>query len=82
MWFLRAEATFLGSNMTVPATKFDYVLTKLPENVISSTCDVMGTADAMHKTPWNSGTWQDSLALASCACAPLREHFSAAACTY
>jgi len=36
MWFRQAEAAFRRSNITVSSTKFDHVLMKLPESVVTS----------------------------------------------
>jgi hypothetical protein len=47
MWFLWAEATFCRANIMASVPRFDYVLTKLPESVISSIQDVMRPASSL-----------------------------------
>jgi hypothetical protein len=46
LWFARVEASFRSANVTSPSTKFDYVLMKLPMEVLKSVRSVIQTAPA------------------------------------
>ena len=43
MWFRQAKACFRRSNITVSGTKFDHVLMKLPESVVTSVRSVIAS---------------------------------------
>jgi hypothetical protein len=47
MWFLWAEATFCRANIMASVTRFDNVLTKLPQSDISSIQDVVRPASSL-----------------------------------
>jgi hypothetical protein len=46
LWFTRAEASFRSANVTSSSAKFDYVLMKLPTEVLKSIRSVLQTAPA------------------------------------
>ena len=46
MWFSQAEAQFRRARITREMTKYDHVLTKLPENVIMSVRSLISTIEA------------------------------------
>jgi hypothetical protein len=46
LWFTRVEASFRNANVTSSSTKFDYVLMKLPTEVLKSVRSVITTTPA------------------------------------
>ena len=77
MWFFQAEATFRGSRVTASRTKFDHVVTRLPEavsiairdfllQVDEDTADPYADLKAELTSSFGKTRWQQAFALIDC----------------